>query len=683
VIIATVNGCSTANLTCPLIFPVQTGQTLPPAQTVTVTSSSPQALNYTATANATSCGGNWLSVTGTSTGTTSGTFNVSVNPSGVADGSQCAGTVSIAATNPSTNAATPNSPLTLNVTMYVSSSALLVVNPAALTFSTQLNGATPLPQSIIVGSTSATDQLTYTVTSNTVTGSGWLFVNSGSGTTVPGGNAVSVTAVPGLLSPGTYSGSITITATGPGGAPVADSPITVPIIFQVNAGTIAADKTSLNFTQFAGGPAPQAQTIAVTGTPGPINFTATATTESGGQWLTVTTNNSTTPAQVQVSANAGTLAVGTYKGTVTITAATPPGATGSPILIPVTLNVVAAQTLTASPNTVTFSAIVGQAAPPSQKVTVSSTGGGSQFTVTVPADAKWLTVTPATGTTPADLTFTANAAGLTAGQYKTTVSIASSAALQPATVSVTLNVANAVPPVLTAIANAASYTPGAVSPGENVVIGGTGLGPDQLAGAELTATGMLATTVSDTQVTFDGVPAPIIYVSAKQTSVMVPYEVAGRPTTTVRIIYKGVQSDPVTYNVAAAVPGVYTQNAQGTGPGSILNANNSLNGPSIPAAKNSVVQVYMTGEGVTNPNSTTGAVAGTPGNGLNKPRLDVSATVAGMPAEVTYAGSAPGIVYGVMQVNVRIPANAPSGAQPIVISVGGTPTQSGVTVSVQ
>ena len=47
-------------------------------------------------------------------------------------------------------------------------------------------------------------------------------------------------------------------------------------------------------------------------------------------------------------------------------------------------------------------------------------------------------------------------------------------------------------------------------------------------------------------------------------------------------------------------------------------------------------------------------------------------------------GSAPGIVYGVMQVNVEIPSNAPSGASvPIQIFVGSTPTQSEVTVAVQ
>jgi uncharacterized protein (TIGR03437 family) len=69
--------------------------------------------------------------------------------------------------------------------------------------------------------------------------------------------------------------------------------------------------------------------------------------------------------------------------------------------------------------------------------------------------------------------------------------------------------------------------------------------------------------------------------------------------------------------------------------------------------------------------------------GLKRPILPVTATVGGLPATVIYAGSAPGFVTGVMQVNVQIPANAASGAQPLIITVGNTPSQAGVTVAVQ
>jgi uncharacterized protein (TIGR03437 family) len=54
-----------------------------------------------------------------------------------------------------------------------------------------------------------------------------------------------------------------------------------------------------------------------------------------------------------------------------------------------------------------------------------------------------------------------------------------------------------------------------------------------------------------------------------------------------------------------------------------------------------------------------------------------------LPATVQYAGSAPGYVYGATQVNLILPAGLASGLQPVLINVGGIPSQSGVTVQVK
>jgi uncharacterized protein (TIGR03437 family) len=245
-----------------------------------------------------------------------------------------------------------------------------------------------------------------------------------------------------------------------------------------------------------------------------------------------------------------------------------------------------------------------------------------------------------------------------------------------------------------AITNAASYVPGALSPGENIVIWGTGLGPPTLIYGALTADGTaLDTSAGNTRVLFDGVPAPIVYALATETSVIVPYEVAAGSITTVVVEYQGVQSDPLTFKVTAAVPGIYTQNQQGFGPGAILNQNGvTVNGPGAPAPKGSIVSVYMTGEGQTSPPGVTGAIV--PVNApapWKQPRLRAAATVAGLPATVQYYGSAPGMVSGLMQGNLQIPARAdlPSGAEPIVITLtdpltgASYSTQDRVTVSVQ
>jgi len=456
--------------------------------------------------------------------------------------------------------------------------------------------------------------------------------------------------------------------------------LTVPVSLTVNGGTISATPATLNFTQATG--VSTAQNISVSGTPGALSFTATAATTSGGNWLTVSPASGTTPGTVSVTASAGTLAVGTYNGTVTITSS---GATGSPISIPVSLNVVAAQTLAVSPSTLSFSAIVNQPSPSAQTASVTSSATGTGFTAaaTTASGGNWLTVSPTSGVTPTQLTVSVATQSLAAGNYTGTITINSPNAAAPVTLTVNLTVSSIPTPVITAVQNAASYALGGLSPGENVYIAGTGIGPATLTVATPNSSGAYPTTLGNTQVFFGTVAAPILYVSATATSVMVPYEVAGHPTTSVTVVYSGVTSAASVYNVASTAPGIYTLNQSGTGPGAILNQNYSVNGSSAPAAKGSVVAVYMTGEGTTSPASTDGILAPTNGTGLNKPIANVTATVGGVPATVDYAGSAPGIIYGVMQVNITIPATAPDGNDAIVITVGGVQTQAGVTVSVQ
>jgi uncharacterized protein (TIGR03437 family) len=68
------------------------------------------------------------------------------------------------------------------------------------------------------------------------------------------------------------------------------------------------------------------------------------------------------------------------------------------------------------------------------------------------------------------------------------------------------------------------------------------------------------------------------------------------------------------------------------------------------------------------------------------PAQPIQVTIGGQPAVYTYAGEAPGMVAGVMQLNVRIPANVSSplpGLVFVLVSVGGKMSQSGIIVSAQ
>jgi uncharacterized protein (TIGR03437 family) len=169
-------------------------------------------------------------------------------------------------------------------------------------------------------------------------------------------------------------------------------------------------------------------------------------------------------------------------------------------------------------------------------------------------------------------------------------------------------------------------------------------------------------------------------------SAVVSYETAPISNPSVWIDYAGHTSNAYRLSLGTAAPGLFAQNASGSGPGAILNQDNSLNGPAHPAAKGSIVQMFMTGEGQTNPQAATGAITTVtlpPPQVTPAPRQSIQVWINGQPATYTYAGEAPGMVAGVMQLNVQIPLNAPSGALSIQVSVGGIMSQSGITVTVQ
>ena len=241
-------------------------------------------------------------------------------------------------------------------------------------------------------------------------------------------------------------------------------------------------------------------------------------------------------------------------------------------------------------------------------------------------------------------------------------------------------------PPIKAVVNAASFLGGPVSPGEMVTIFGTGIGPATAAGAIADpVTGKLATTIGGVQVLFNGTPAPMIYASSTQLSAVVPYEMALISNPSVWIAYAGQTSNAYPLTVAATAPGLFAQNASGSGAGAILNQDNSLNGPNHPAAKGSIVQMFMTGEGQTTPLGITGKITGVslpPPQVTPAPVQPILVSTGGQ-ALYTYAGEAPGMVAGVMQLNVQIPSGVPSGAMEVLVSIGGVSSQNSITVSIQ
>jgi uncharacterized protein (TIGR03437 family) len=232
---------------------------------------------------------------------------------------------------------------------------------------------------------------------------------------------------------------------------------------------------------------------------------------------------------------------------------------------------------------------------------------------------------------------------------------------------------------LAGVANAANYLAGKVSPGEIIVIFGKDFGPAALAGLLLT-NGMVATETGETRVLFDGVAAPMVYAANGQISCVVPYEVAGKTTTRVVIEYKKVKSAAVAVPVVEAVPGLFSINSSGTGPGAFLNENNSVNTAANPLERGKIAILYGTGEGQTTPGGISGLPATTT---FPKPVLPVTVTIGGKSAEVLYYGAAPYMVAGVIQINARVPTDIAAGNAEVVFKAGNNTSTGGITLAVK
>lgn len=233
---------------------------------------------------------------------------------------------------------------------------------------------------------------------------------------------------------------------------------------------------------------------------------------------------------------------------------------------------------------------------------------------------------------------------------------------------------------LKAVTNAASNGTGVVSPGMVFVAYGSGIGPATLTSAALTSAGLLSTNVGSTKILFDGVPAPLVYVSDGQSSGIVPYSVAGKTTVTVTAEYNGVTGAPITLRVADTVPALFSADYSGGGQAVAFNQDGSVNSAANPAKAGDILVLYGTGEGQTVPAGVDGQIASSV---YPKPIAPVSVAIGGLPADILYAGAVPSQVAGVLQVNVRIPAAVTTGMQPVVLTVGTTASAQSLTVAVQ
>lgn len=224
--------------------------------------------------------------------------------------------------------------------------------------------------------------------------------------------------------------------------------------------------------------------------------------------------------------------------------------------------------------------------------------------------------------------------------------------------------------------NAAMQQTSEVAPGEIVSIYGVGLAP-RVPVTGVVSSGVLQTEAGGVRVLFDDIPAPLLYagsgvnaegLAAGQINAVVPYQVAGKTTVTMRVEYQGMSSNPVTLDVVPAVPAIFLAPLAGVQPVlAAINQNGTQSGPGNPAQGGSIISLYCTGAGLMNPPATDGQITG---SSLASPQLPVSASIGSRILGVTYAGDAPGFVSGALQVNVQLPDDLLTGYYYLELRVG-------------
>jgi uncharacterized protein (TIGR03437 family) len=552
-----------------------------------------------------------------------------------------------------------------------------------LTFHGGLNGSPPASQDLPV-----TGQYPDFIAGAAVLDSSmnWLSVARGAG------QDLTVSVNQAGLPAGVFQGRISLTANN------TTVYTLVTLIVDNPASNVTAAPAALSFDYSLGAPFPASQGVSISSAtlPGvPVSFAATVATEDAAPWLSVnpTAGSAVTPASFTVSVNPTGLTPGTHRGWIALQ---PTGSAA--VQVPVIIVVRPAASLSINPSNVAIQFYSREpcAAFPNiceTRVLVSSANGAPlSFTAQATSTGGWFSVKPTSGTIsgsgPLALTLV-NDPNLAAGTYNGTLQVT---AANDTSISASAPVtATVLPPIPlpTTFLNAASFAPAHFSPGEVIAVFGDNLGPDAPVTGQPDSNGKYPTQLGGVSVLLGDYNAPLLYVSRTQVNMIAPYVLCRTSCATPAV--QGIflsQNNPVFFYLPALTPSepaIFSIDGSGQGGGAILNQDNSVNSSSSPATKGSIVQVYMTGEGQTSPSGIDGQITSvsamppiTP-----KPLLDVTATIGGKSATVTFDGEAPALVAGVMQVNIQIPMDSDSGALPIQVFVGGKPSQNGITVAVQ
>jgi uncharacterized protein (TIGR03437 family) len=231
------------------------------------------------------------------------------------------------------------------------------------------------------------------------------------------------------------------------------------------------------------------------------------------------------------------------------------------------------------------------------------------------------------------------------------------------------------PPAIASVLSAASFQPG-IEPGSWVMIQGANLADTtRIWQSSDFAGNNLPVSLDGVSVTIDGKPAFVEYVSPTQVNVQAPTDSATGAVSVV-VTNNGIASAPATAQLQTAAPAFFM--GAGNNVSASLIPGYTPVSAAAPAMPGDLVVLWGTGFGPTIPPAPAGVVvSGAPATST-PPIVTVGGVQVPVISSVLITGTA-----GLYQITIQLPANVPTGALALQASIGGVPTQSGVTIFVQ
>jgi uncharacterized protein (TIGR03437 family) len=186
---------------------------------------------------------------------------------------------------------------------------------------------------------------------------------------------------------------------------------------------------------------------------------------------------------------------------------------------------------------------------------------------------------------------------------------------------------------------------------------GNGLGPQQGIQTQATLQSPFPTQAGNVEVTFDGKPAPLIWVQDAQINAVAPWSLTPGQTTQVCVSYQNMKTNCLTVPVAQTSPGVFTIDGVHA---AALNQDGTINSADHPAPVGSIISAWATGLGPIDPAQGDGTLVGFPlPTNTAQVAVQAIAVIIGRgttvtPFAVTYAGPAPFLVAGTSQINFQV-----------------------------